>query len=577
MRDLPHAMYFDTAFGSTFAWYHPPAEPATSLGVVLCPPIGSELMCSYHPLRELAHTLADSGVAVLRADYQGTGDATGQDEDPDRLSAWLGTIDAAIDQLRALGCEHVGLIGLRLGATLAAVAASRRKDVAGVVLWAPLKSGNAYAREMKMLALTESNPVSAKLLPVTEGAIEAGGFLLTASTLSELAAIDLHHLPAVAPRLLLISRDDMADSDKLATMLKATHVNWPGYADMMLAPHYATPAPETFSKIAAWIGEPHARSAKSTQPNRFEAEPSIDVAGSVREHAIRFGPDQALFGILAEPLHATPRATAIVLPNMGANSHVGPNRMYVRMARRWAALGYHVLRFDLGGVGESEPRADQSPNAPYSWHGVRDFDLGIAEVRRRTGATEVIAIGMCSGAYVAFHAGLLGSAMTRQILVNPQAFYWKEGDSLDAAPATVAAKVQAYNASMRTWASWKKLLTGRARYGALVVTLGRRVRDLCATWLKRAGSRLGLLQQTDDLGHDLRVLADRNIDVLLIYSENDAGLVYLKDRAARDVSRLISNGQLEIETIAHADHTFTRQEAQSRLIAVMTSHLTRSM
>ena len=83
------------------------------------------------------------------------------------------------------------------------------------------------------------------------------------------------------------------------------------------------------------------------------------------------------------------------------------------------------------------------------------------------------------------------------------------------------------------------------------------------------------MAQVGDLGHDLRVLANRNIDTLIIYSENDAGMVYLKVRAARDVARLIRGGRLKIETIAQADHTFTGQTAQDRLIDVMTSHLTR--
>lgn len=568
-------MYFDTAYGSTFAWYHSPADPATSLGVVLCPPVGSELMCSYHPLRELARAISRSGVAVVRADYQGTGDASGQDDDPDRVKAWLATIDASIDQLRALGCEQVGLVGLRLGATLAAVVASRRSDVTCAVLWAPVKSGKAYAREMKMLALSESNPASAQRTAVTEGNIEAGGFLFTKETLSELAEIDLEQLPGTVSRLLLIGRDDMVGSDNLASALGAARVDWPGYANMMLAPHYAAPAPETFSKIAAWLVEGRAPTAAPARQHRFDPEPGVEVAGNVRERAIRFGPNDAMFGILAEPLNSDRRAKAIVLPNMGANHHVGPNRMYVRMARRWAALGHHVLRFDLGGVGESEPRDGQPPNTPYSWHGVRDFELGIAEIRRRTGVDDVIAIGMCSGAYVAFHAGLGGSAMKTQILVNPQAFYWKEGDSLDAAPATVAAQVQAYGASVRTWASWKKLLTGRAGYGALAMTMGRRIRDLGTTWFKRFGSRLGVMAQVDDLGRDLRALADRNIGTLLIYSENDAGMIYLRDRAAREVARLTRDGRLKIETVAQADHTFTGQAAQQRLIDVMTSYLTR--
>ncbi len=50
---------------------------------MLCQPLGIESICVYYSYR----LLAERGLAVLRFDYDGTGDSTGQETDPDRVRA----------------------------------------------------------------------------------------------------------------------------------------------------------------------------------------------------------------------------------------------------------------------------------------------------------------------------------------------------------------------------------------------------------------------------------------------------------------------------------------------------------
>ena len=45
----------------------------------------------------------------------------------------------------------------------------------------------------------------------------------------------------------------------------------------------------------------------------------------------------------------------VVLLNAGIIHRIGPNRLYVQLARRLASRGHAVLRFDLAGIGDSEP------------------------------------------------------------------------------------------------------------------------------------------------------------------------------------------------------------------------------
>src|SRR5262249_31605258 len=111
-----------------FAWYHPPAaEVSKGVGVVLCNTLGNEALRAYGTLRHLAEILAAQGFAALRFDFHGTGDSGGSEGDPDRVATWLEDIDVAIEGLRDRARLHtVALAGLRLGGTLALVAAARR-------------------------------------------------------------------------------------------------------------------------------------------------------------------------------------------------------------------------------------------------------------------------------------------------------------------------------------------------------------------------------------------------------------------------------------------------------------------
>ena len=86
-----------------------------------------------------------------------------------------------------------------------------------------------------------------------------------------------------------------------------------------------------------------------------------------REEAVRFGPDERLFGILTEPppAAARPALPPILLLNAGCIHHVGPNRWYVSLARQLAQLGHRVLRFDLSGLGDSQTTPGCIENLMY--------------------------------------------------------------------------------------------------------------------------------------------------------------------------------------------------------------------
>src|SRR4029079_18089058 len=147
-RPEPTPTFFGPADRPLFGWVHHAPAGAASLGLVVCNPFGYEAICAHRTLRHFAQTAAAAGVPALRFDYDGTGDSAGGDRDPGRVAAWVASVGAAIDALRAAtGVGAVCVLGFRFGALLGALAASSRDDVAGFVAIAPVTSGKAYLRE----------------------------------------------------------------------------------------------------------------------------------------------------------------------------------------------------------------------------------------------------------------------------------------------------------------------------------------------------------------------------------------------------------------------------------------------
>jgi pimeloyl-ACP methyl ester carboxylesterase len=147
--------YFGTSQKQLFGVYHAPeARAARQAAFLLCQPLGHEYLRAHRAFRNLAVALAGQGFHVLRFDYFGCGDSGGDDEQA-TVEQCLLDLSAAIDELKdTAGAAKVSLIGLRFGATLAAVAASRRTDIDRIVLWDPVLEGRDYLDDLRTLHVT---------------------------------------------------------------------------------------------------------------------------------------------------------------------------------------------------------------------------------------------------------------------------------------------------------------------------------------------------------------------------------------------------------------------------------------
>lgn len=572
---------FEAAGRSCFGWFHAARLPARGMGVLLCRPLGYEALCSYRTYKLLALQLADAGFDVVSFDYAGTGDSAGGDADPGRVPAWIDSTVAAAWQLtRLAGVSRLALVGLRLGAALAAQAAARLGGVESLVLWAPCTSGRALTRELRAASAYRAAGSGA---PEPSG-IEALGCLYTDETLDALTKLDCERVDAApARRALIIGRDDMPVEGTLPARyrergVETTYAVWPGYKGMMAEPHEAVLAPDTLASIVDWLAEtaPPQLQLHASDPDaaRLPAWPADYLADGVRESAIHFGANDSLFGILAEPAVAAPDRrgeTVVLMLSVGGHYRIGPNRLYVKASRALAAAGYRTLRFDLTGVGDSRSEVGFASADMYSRRCVADVRAAIDALAAR-GCKRFHLMGLCSGSYAAFQTALDDPRVNGQILMNSRLLEWdtERSGSWQQSMLQPYKSSGYYRRALLQAQVYPRLLRGEINVRGIAGRIG----VLLQIRLKRAFHRmLGMASPEEGVLAKMKHLGACGIDTLMVMSSEDDGLDYVEFHLGRRGCYLRRDRNFRMVLLDDCDHTFTTRASQRKLIDTVLQHL----
>jgi len=540
-----------------FGWYHPPAGARRTGGIVICNPIGDDLVRAHRPLRHLAQRLSAAGFAVLRFDYRGTGDSAGDESEPARVPGWLSDIASAADELRArAGVTRVTLVGLRAGAVLAAAAAGRQ-DVDAVVLWSGYPSGGAFVddavRTHRMHRKLEPHSFSGG--PPVPGGEEALGFFLSDETMTALRAIELSALPV--RRALVVA----ADPEAVAAALPAAEQRQvPGDRFLIVPPHQGGLPEEALAAIGRWVEELYPERAAGVIPPARPAR----VAPLAGEEPHPIPGARPLFGILNRPVAPRAGLPAVVLLNAGCVPRMGPHRQYVPLARQWAGLGFSVLRLDLSGIGDSPVAAGGEENLTYPPGGLEDVEQALSWLSHETGAQRFVLVGLCSGADIAFSAAAHDPRVSGIVMMNPRTFCVHDLGMVESFKGA-----RWYQDSMKRKDSWLKLLRGEVD----LVRVARAVAPKAARMIGRKMRRLVAHGEDHSVPAQLRALCERGLDVFLVVAPHDPGIDYVDANFASGMRALGMVPGFERATIDGTDHTFTALWAQRRVAELITEHL----
>ncbi|MDQ0458163.1 alpha/beta fold hydrolase [Rhizobium paknamense] len=550
--------------------------PARQAAVLFLSPWGYEELCTHKLFRLMADGLAARGIASLRFDYPGTGDAL---DEVTSLDCWRKSIREALSALgRMTGDAPVFLLGHGLGAALALVMADALGDrVAGVVSMAPVASGRAYVRELQFWSRVIDDGLGLPEHVRITDRVAIGGHAMPPAIAEELKRFNVSALlpQAEKPMLFVVRGERPADGDlteaALALNPLVERVEYQGYDAMVANPAMAVMPRATAHAVVGWIDS---KASKLRRDLRTSEAPALLETDGFREEALRFGPQGRLYGVLTEPAGARRGATVLLL-NTAYDRHSGWGRNNIDMARKLAQRGIACLRFDPANVGDSPPLPGAPEQVLYSEHQLLDVKaaLDLLEARQLLPA---LAIGRCSGGYLAFRALVEDERIKAACLANPFVFYWDPLREVDGNLSVVPRSLDTYRKLLVSPQTLKRIFSGKvdlknaARNFARV---GWR-RFLLKTGLNHVATPEARLVHREVKTAFARLLA-RNAKLLLLYSENDVGLEHFYQQFGVDGRGLKRYGNAEIEILAGVDHNFSPPAARAlyleRVITLATS------
>jgi pimeloyl-ACP methyl ester carboxylesterase len=538
-----------SSFGPLATRVTVPDDDFNGLGVVIVPPVGYDHATSFRALQVLARELAERGCLVARVDPFGTGDSAGVAADVTSLKVWDNAVQEGATYLRERGARAVVLIGCRVGASLALLAAAS-VGAAAVVGLDPVLSGRRYVRGLQVMS-QEHDESDVGLL--------VGGTEFPKSLLDDLAGLDLgRDLAGPLAPCLLVARPGSSAESKLAERLTGggSEVEvWSSPAlEGFLGVHaeQAVIDPAFTLNVAGWVcgWAPGADAGDGAGPDAHPLEltnPPEDVSlrwgdQLIRESFVTVGTEQ-LVGILTTPSGATsPSGNLVVFLNSGAEPHTGPARAWVEFGRQLATHNVSSLRVDMRGWGDSPdgPAGRYEPGHPFDLHSIDDVRR-LPEWLRDLGWDRVFLSGLCAGAWLALYVAR-DIKFAGVLALNPPLEY--------ELGTPIVAMADEY----------------RRLFGAEMAE--RKREALAGRW-----DREDLAGLRPPAGEWLDALVENEMPSSLIFCEDDIALEYLVDRLSMRLAAVQESGFVRLHQVSGIDHSMHRVWLRWKIVEVFLNEL----
>jgi pimeloyl-ACP methyl ester carboxylesterase len=430
---------------------------------VVCAPFAEEEKSAHRTLVELADLLVAKGDAVLFFAYRGTGDSDGDFADA-TLTAWSEDIlDAVRFAHKKFPQSTPGLIGLRLGASLAAQV-GEQLDTQNYILIEPVLRGRSFltqlsARRKIRAALTEqeSGQSSQSAIPNSQSQIrnpnfeDMDGWPLGEAMREELRALDLSaHPPRLAAGVLLLQ---VGPREKLAPPLEqfAAALNPATTARALVMPAFWNRLDHVSPKPLLEVVDDF--DFQNVPPQNDGCETQVAKCDDEKARALTLkSGDETLVAI--ESSRLAPRAPRLLFLHGWTGYRTGPHQMLSRAARHFQKWEYSSLRFDFAGRGDSSGDTAAATLATMA----EDARAAIRFLRAQDSDAKIVLVGLCSGCEVAFavadEPGVAG-------LVLWSAPVFAAGQSSERVAKKRAKHLKEYARKLLRPATWGKVLSGK--------------------------------------------------------------------------------------------------------------------
>ena len=314
----------------------------------------------------------------------------------------------------------VAAIGLGLGGTVTTRSVAAGAPIEQLVLWATPALGRTFLRELRAFGSIQRSlygvegDAGSDLPP---GWQEIGGFVLSAEARAAIEAIDLTALQLGSlRRVLLLERDGLPVDPGLAARLRDAGVTvtiqrGDGWGAMHFHPERPQPPLDVIARVGEWLGSSASSLSKTASSTEGDSRVAPVVADdhldltvdgvAIRETSLEEG---SFFAIAARPLDGRTAKVCAVFLNAGAVRRIGPNRMWVDAARRWAVRGLATVRVDVEGIGDADGDEHMYADVGHFYTANRGSQVSaILDTLEQLGLGSSFAlIGLCAGAYSGF-------------------------------------------------------------------------------------------------------------------------------------------------------------------------------
>ena len=247
----------------------------------------------------------------------------------------------------------------------------------------------------------------------------------------------------------------------------------------------------------------------------------------------------------------------MILLGAGIVHRVGPHRLYVKLARALAELGFVVLRFDFSGIGDSRARGDTLPfeqSAVAETREAMDWLCGARDVNR------FLLIALCSGAGFSFRTACADPRVVGLVLINAAGHRWGTSAERDRTLTRHYWRVTWSRSFRRN--NWRKLLTLDFDRHSILRAVANRLRTRVAPAAEEPPA-------ADRIAAAFEALMDRGVRVLILYSEGDEGLDYYRLFLRPRLRAVVAHACFRFAVVPGANHTFTLLSHQRALLAIV--------
>jgi len=431
-----------------------------------------------------------------------------------------------------------------------------------------------------------------------EGVEELAGFPMTAKLAAEITAFDGTTAPAEAwpverarPATLVITRTLTGDEAVLTTALSARGIAATveardGFNPMFDQPHLSIAPEPIFALMRDWLvkgvtpreaSPPSAAKSDVGEPVPKGVTTRIGRDGLVQETArYKQGGGGLLFSIETRPVDREPNPVWLVFLTGRAVRHVGPNRIWVRLARELAAKGYASVRLDGRSVGDSDGEGNGlMPNEEYYQPHIYDDIENVMETAVAQGAKKFLMTGICSGATASYQIAWRRTDVKAIVLLN---LLQLRHDPEDDDRSNVQ---QALKFALRKelWLNpenyrklWKVGLSPHMRQ----VLLSRAVLTApLAKLVSLVKSKMGMqTEEPDYVVTGFNDLAKKPVEIDIFLSVGDLSVNFIERHFGADLAKL-GRDHIYVHRVHHTDHTIRALFAQEYFFEVLRGALAR--